>query len=471
MAKSEVLRFMPRVKLWLVLVLTLIFTVVLLGASHLTHSLTLRVEAYHALYNLLSLIGCLLTMKDAMHHPLRVMALGAVGCTLNALVFCLIGGYTHHQGCFLEMRASGSVWVGLQVTQEAVQAGRRMLSSSNLRAGSNTSRSIPQVIKELLRDNCGLVMVEVCAAVVYWDDGGTVALYIDPAMALASAALLMWFSYPYCRECCHILLQTIPGHIDVEAFQARLLQQFPAIVNIHHLHIWTFTPTKVVATAHVVFKNPCVYLSNKDTLRQFFVDEGVTKVTLQPEYMTREPGGTPDDAVCLLRCQQEKCHERECCYSCTHHPLLTSLTTQGDVSRQSSTYTFKSSEGVCGSGESEVNVVNESKCSAKETGVCESGKGIWESDHSSEPECRTFMFPCLPDHPGDLDEGRTPLTSDQHTAGYLTNLKPTEQSEEHLNNDCPTEQSEEHLNNDCPTEQSEEHLNNDCLTKQLKSST
>lgn len=47
------------------------------------------------------------------------------------------------------------------------------------------------------------------------------------------------------KECCHILLQTIPGHIDVEEFQARFLQEFPAIVNVHHLHIWTFTPENV----------------------------------------------------------------------------------------------------------------------------------------------------------------------------------------------------------------------------------
>lgn len=53
----------PRVKLWLVLGATLAFSVLLLAAAHLTHSLTLRVEAYHALYNLLSLTGCLLTMK------------------------------------------------------------------------------------------------------------------------------------------------------------------------------------------------------------------------------------------------------------------------------------------------------------------------------------------------------------------------------------------------------------------------
>lgn len=376
-AKKELLRQIPRVKLWLVLILTLAFSAVLLVAAHLTHSLTLRVEAYHALYNVLTLCGCLLAMKvssgpqslhntfgwarlevlsmlftllfltalcfsvsidsvqtalhvghqDAMHHPLPVLVLGAVGLALNALVFCLIGGYTHHQGCFLEMRDSGSVWVGKQVTQEAVQAGRRTFSSDALARGR--SQRARQICKEVVRDTCGLVIMEVCAALVHWDNGGVVALYIDPALAVTTAALLLWLSHPYGKECCHILLQTIPGHIDVEDFHSRVMKEFPAIVNIHHLHIWTLTPSKVVATAHVVFVSPRVYLATKDALSQFFQDEGITHVTIQPECLSTNTGGMLDPAACLLRCKNEQCYERECCLSCAPHALLSSVSSSG----------------------------------------------------------------------------------------------------------------------------------------------
>lgn len=382
--KKELLRQIPRVKLWLVLVLTLAFSGVLLVGAHLTHSLTLRVEAYHGLYNVLTLCGCLLTMKvssgpqslhntfgwarlevlsmlttllfftalcfsvtiesvqtalhvghqDAMHHPLPVLALGGVGLALNALVFFLIGGYTHHQGCFLEMRDSGSVWVGRQVTEEAVQAGRRTLSSRDCIAGGNRPQKARQRFKEVVRDTCGLVIMEVCAAFVHWDNGGSVALYIDPALAVTSAALLIWLSLPYGKECCHILLQTIPGHIDVELFQRRVMKEFPALVNIHHLHIWTFTPSKVVATAHVVFPSTRVYLATKAPLREFFLDEGITQVTIQPEYPSTQASGEPEEdaSACLLRCKQEQCHERECCFSCAPQPLLTSITSSSSSS-------------------------------------------------------------------------------------------------------------------------------------------
>ncbi|KAK7079326.1 hypothetical protein SK128_021130 [Halocaridina rubra] len=391
--KGQFRRHIPAVKLWLVWSATLSLFVGLLVAAHLTHSLTLRVEAYHGLYNLLSLTGCILTMKlcsqpeslqntfgwarlevlsmlttliflmalcfsvvidsvqttvhaghqDAMHYPLHIMGLGIIGLVLNGIVYFLIGGYTHHQGCFLELRGSGDVWVGNQLTQEAVQTGRRMLSSGNLNAGSVKPPRTRERLREVMRDISGLVLVILCAAVVKWDNGETIALYIDPALALTSVFILMWLSYPYGHECCHILLQTIPGHINVEEFQKRILDEFPAILNVHHLHIWTFTPSKVIATAHVVFPNPRVYLANHTALKEFFIDEGVTQVTLQPEYAsTKQPeyastkGSTASENLCLLRCENHQCHERECCKGCISEIVpLTSIFTGKEGSSDS----------------------------------------------------------------------------------------------------------------------------------------
>ena len=42
--------------------------------------------------------------------------------------------------------------------------------------------------------------MEVCAALVHWDNGGVVARYIDPALAVTSAVLLIWLSHPYGRK-------------------------------------------------------------------------------------------------------------------------------------------------------------------------------------------------------------------------------------------------------------------------------
>ncbi|XP_063596552.1 uncharacterized protein LOC134773291 isoform X2 [Penaeus indicus] len=481
--KGELLRRIPSVKLWLVLTFTLAYTVVLLVADYTTHSLTLRVEEYHALYNLLSLIGCLLTMKlcsrpqslhntfgwarlevlsmlttllfltalcfsvaveaiqtavhaghqDAMHHPLQVLMLGIVGLVINGVVFCLIGGYTHHQGCFLEMRPSGGVWVGRQVTQEAVQAGRRTLSSRNLKAGAAKPSRIRQGVLEVLRDICGVLLVMVCAAVVYWDNGGTIALYIDPALAVTSAALLMWFSFPYGKECCHILLQTIPGHIDVEEFQARFLQEFPAIVNVHHLHIWTFTPENVVATAHVVFSSPRVYLNMKAALTHFFHEEGITKVTLQPEYLeigTDEALDTilpTKGQVCLLRCENEHCFQKECCHECCHQELTTVTTTRSRVTANTKTleeclptntaYTMAdapSKQVNSETGDKQVNIEAGEGVPLEKDPSPLLSKTPKEKDQTAQPEEEIPFLQSVIVSSGDASESRSPQQSEEN---------------------------------------------------------
>lgn len=60
------------------------------------------------------------------------------------------------------------------------------------------------------------------------------------------------------KESCLILLQTIPGTIDIEIFKADLLKTFDDIVSVHDLHIWQLTASKYVSTVHILFQDPIV---------------------------------------------------------------------------------------------------------------------------------------------------------------------------------------------------------------------
>ncbi|XP_076069501.1 zinc transporter 77C isoform X2 [Oratosquilla oratoria] len=370
--EAELQRRFPKFKLWLVLVLTMIYCSAGLVASHLTHSLTLLVEAYHSVYNILSLGGCLVAIKasapaenlmntfgwarmevismlstllfltalcfsvsvesvqtivhaghqDAMHHPLPVLGVAVSGLVLNILVYALIGGYTHHQGCFLEMRESG-VWARRTLSQETVETGGRTISASRTDTDVTSQRPIfHEGVRAVMRDISGVVLVMLCAAVVYWDGGGQVALYTDPILAVCSVVVLMVLSTPFAWECGQILLQTIPEDMDIENLATRLLESFPAIVNIHHLHIWSLMPNKVVVTAHVVYSSPRAFQLNVKALRSFFLQEGVTQVTLQPEFLLQGKGfpqvWTAGSEMCLLRCLEE-CKEKQCCRTCSNY--------------------------------------------------------------------------------------------------------------------------------------------------------
>lgn len=61
-----------------------------------------------------------------------------------------------------------------------------------------------------------------------------------------------------------ILLQTMPGRIDIEVFKTDLLAQFKDIVSVHDIHIWQLTANKVVSTAHIIFQNTHVSGTQKN---------------------------------------------------------------------------------------------------------------------------------------------------------------------------------------------------------------
>lgn len=164
--------------------------------------------------------------QDAMHYPLIVLYIGAGGLLLNGITFLLIGGYTHNQITFL------------QVSNRCDRSGPRL--------------------SEVVRDICTNVFVLVCAAAVFLVTDPNVAKFIDPAMAVVSCVLLFSLSYPYMRESGLILLQTIPGTIDIAVFKEKLLHTFPTIYNVHDLHIWQLTAKKYVSTVHLIFTNEAV---------------------------------------------------------------------------------------------------------------------------------------------------------------------------------------------------------------------
>lgn len=161
--------------------------------------------------------------QDAMHYPLIVLSIGAGGLLLNGIAYLLIGGFTRNQISFL------------QVSSRCDQSGPRAI--------------------EVIRDLCTNFFVLICAAAVYFVTDEDVAKFIDPIVAIVSCVLLFSLSFPYMRESGLILLQTIPGTIDIAIFKEKLLKTFPTIYNVHDLHIWQLTAKKYVSTAHLVFSN------------------------------------------------------------------------------------------------------------------------------------------------------------------------------------------------------------------------
>lgn len=63
MAMKECFRNLQPVQIYIVLFFTVIFVVIEIIAEYFTHSLTLLINAYHMVCNIIALIGCITSIK------------------------------------------------------------------------------------------------------------------------------------------------------------------------------------------------------------------------------------------------------------------------------------------------------------------------------------------------------------------------------------------------------------------------
>ncbi|XP_065078006.1 calcium/manganese antiporter SLC30A10 [Ochlerotatus camptorhynchus] len=260
--------------------------------------------------------------QDAMHFPIPVLILGSMGIILNGFCYLLIGGYTYHQGSFLYITSSGTVILDRVVTGDGIRKGERRLSGSRRHMATTAFGSHKrQSVRELMRDICSTIFVIVCSMIVhYTNEDEDTSKFVDPLCSIMSCVVLMTLSYPYMKESGMILLQTIPDTIDIDIFEQSLLKTFPDVSGVHDLHIWRLSGQQYVATAHIIFEDPKVYSVINDMLINFFHDQGISKVTIQPEFKTKlpvlpllaPPTATPGSS-CLMQCRQEACLQKHCC--------------------------------------------------------------------------------------------------------------------------------------------------------------
>ncbi|KAG8233190.1 hypothetical protein J437_LFUL008953 [Ladona fulva] len=278
-----------------------------------------------------------------------------------------MGSKNGENDCPVESMPCSEVVNGIS-SQSAIVAAPAMtqpspaaVATSYLQAGISGTPPLRQGPKEMFRDVIGCVLVIVCSITVYFTDA-QVAKYADPIISIFSAVILLVLSYPYMKESGLILLQTIPDHINIESLRSRLCEAFSAaVVGVHDLHIWQLTPQRTYATVHVVFANSKNVSSVMKQVTEFFHEQGINHVTIQPEFhrcqaisypngayseipltsgvfepsiktercksytitMDNGVGKNGDGPVCFLQCTGKggSCHKLHCCDDGKGFPL------------------------------------------------------------------------------------------------------------------------------------------------------
>ena len=71
---------------------------------------------------------------------------------------------------------------------------------------------------------------------------------IDPILSVLICLLILRAAWALLRSTFHILMEGAPPDIDLERLQAHLLEHVPGVAHVQHVHVWSITSGRVLAT-------------------------------------------------------------------------------------------------------------------------------------------------------------------------------------------------------------------------------
>jgi cobalt-zinc-cadmium efflux system protein len=121
-----------------------------------------------------------------------------------------------------------------------------LASFAVLRSHAGVNINVGGALAHVLGDMLGS-LAAIAAALVILATGW---MPIDPILSLFVAGLVVKSGWAIVRRSAHILLEGTPEDVDVEAIK-RGLSDVPGVADAHHVHVWSLTSGRPIATLHL----------------------------------------------------------------------------------------------------------------------------------------------------------------------------------------------------------------------------
>jgi cobalt-zinc-cadmium efflux system protein len=243
-------RALQRATLEWVLVLNAAFLVVEIVGGALFHSLALVADAAHMVSDVAALVIAL-TAQRLLDRPAttrhsyglqraEVLAAQASGMLLVAAAVWIIIEAVRRVGAAPDVVGGGLLAVAL--------AGLfvNLFSARLLARARGESLNMHGVYLHMLLDALGsLGAAAAGVAVLVWGAG-----WVDPAVSIAIAVLVLFGAWGLLRDTTVVLLEGAPRGVDPTAVAAALSTD-PEVEGVHHLHIWNLASDVAALSVHV----------------------------------------------------------------------------------------------------------------------------------------------------------------------------------------------------------------------------
>jgi cobalt-zinc-cadmium efflux system protein len=152
-----------------------------------------------------------------------------------------------------------------------------------LRKDAGKSINVKAAYVHLMGDSLSSVVVIIGGVLIVLFD----VYWIDPLITLFISLYIIRSGYLILRDSVNILMQSAPGHLDLDAIKTQV-ELIPEVLNIHHMHAWMLTDSEIHLEAHVELNNDLalsqVTMLQKDIEQLLKKSHRVSHVTLQFEF-------------------------------------------------------------------------------------------------------------------------------------------------------------------------------------------
>lgn len=269
--------------LWAML-LTAGFMLVEVIGGVLSGSLALLADAGHMLTDTASLFIAWLaarlahrpadTLRSYGYHRLQILAAFINGMAFIAIVVWIVVEAVRR------FMAPVEVLGGMMLVVAGLGLLVNLAAFWLLHGGDQHDLNLRAALVHVLGDLLGSVAAIVAAGVII----ATGWMPIDPLLSILVALLILRSAWKVVSQAGHILLEGTPEDLDAVRIRDVLMETIPAVEDVHHIHIWSLTPTYPLLTLHVNLKQDSDYVLALQQIKQVLIERfNITHSTVQLE--------------------------------------------------------------------------------------------------------------------------------------------------------------------------------------------
>ncbi len=279
--------------LWIVLLLTLFFTIVEIVGGILSNSLALLSDSAHMISDVVALGLSMTAIYLARKQPNARYTFGylrfeIIASFLNGLALCVIAVGIFIEGIRRFIRPE-DVEFGLMLTIASIGFVVNLVLTIVLSRSNKEEENlnIKSALWHFIGDLLSSVGVIVSAILIYF----TGLLFFDPLISMVIGGIIFIGGAKILKESTSVLMESVPDKFDLDAIRHDL-GQVEGVEDVHEMHLWAISTDHYSLTAHMFIRADiqpfCIILAANEMLKDKY---GIKHSTLQMEHATIHPHG------------------------------------------------------------------------------------------------------------------------------------------------------------------------------------